>query len=183
MTPVGRPIGPVVFATFGGDKKLSLTEGMDMERSVRLRIGLAAPVLGVLYFYFLVFLIGWTAARAWPSWWFGIFPDRHIAALTWMIGLHTIGVISAALPIAFAVVVIVRKQSTLLGVIVGVIATTLAVLPSLSPKIWPVVWNSHPILFITDQIKLLVAVPIAAWIIGKLLSHSGSPTTAFRQRV
>jgi hypothetical protein len=156
---------------------------MDMERSVRLRIGLAAPILGILYFYLLVFLIGWTSARAWPSWWFGIFPDRHIAALTWIIGLHTIGVISAALPIACAAVVIVRKQATLLGVIVGVIATTLAVLTSLSPTIWPVVWNSHPILFITDQIKLLVAVPLAVWIIGMLLYHRGSPTTAIPRPV
>ena len=95
-----------------------------MQRSVRLRLGLAAPLLGTQYFYLLVFLIGWTSARPWPSWWFGIFPSRHVAVLTWMVGLHTIGVFSAAVPIAIATAVIVREQAALLGVIVGVIAAT-----------------------------------------------------------
>jgi hypothetical protein len=109
-----------------------------------------------------------------------MFPTRHIAAVTWMIGLHTIAVFSAAIPIAVAAVFIVRKQAALLGAIVGVIATTLAVLLSLSRDMWPLVWNNHPIYFITDQIKFLVAVPIAAWIIRKLLSNGESPTTALR---
>lgn len=154
-----------------------------MQRSVRLRLGLAAPVLAALYFYLLIFLIGWTSARPWPSWWFGIFPSRHVAALTWMVGLHTIGVFSAAVPIAIATAVIVREHAALLGVIVGVITATLAVLPSLSPDIWPLIWNAHPILFITDQSKILAAVPIAAVIVRKLFSNNGFPTTAFRQRV
>jgi hypothetical protein len=156
---------------------------MNMERSVRLRLGLAAPVLAALYYYLLIFLIGWTSTRFWPSWWFGLFPSRHIAAVTWLVGLHTIGVFSAALPIAVAAVVIVRERAAMLGLIVGVIATTFAVLPSLSPDIWPLVWSSHPIFFITDQIKLLAAVPFAALIIRKLFAGSEFPTTAFRQRV
>jgi hypothetical protein len=69
-----------------------------MERSVRLRLGFAAPVLAALYFYLLVFLISGTSAKQWPSWWFGIFPTRHITAVTWMVLLHTIAVFSAALP-------------------------------------------------------------------------------------
>jgi hypothetical protein len=80
----------------------------------------------------------------------------------WIVGWHTIGVFSAAIPIAVAAVLIVREQATLLGIIVGVIATTIGVLPSLSPDIWPLVWNNHPIYFISDHIKLLVAVPLAA---------------------
>jgi hypothetical protein len=153
---------------------------MDMERSVRLRLVFAAPVLGALYFYLLIFLIGWTSTRFWPSWWFGIFPNRHIAALTWIVDLHTIGVFSAALPIAVAAVLIAREQAALLGVIVGVIATTFAVVPSLRPDIWPLIWNNHPIYFVTDQIKLLVAVPVSAWIIRNLLAHNRFSTTAFR---
>jgi hypothetical protein len=98
----------------------------------------------------------------------------------WIVGWHTIGVFSAAIPIAVAAVLIVREQATLLGIIVGVIATTIGVLPSLSPDIWPLVWNNHPIYFIFDHIKLLVAVPLAAWIIRKLFSQSGLPTAAFR---
>jgi hypothetical protein len=112
---------------------------MDMERSVRLRLVLAAPVLAALYFYLLVLLIGWTSAQHWPSWWFGVFPSRHFAAITWMVVLHTIGVFSAAVPIA-------------------------------------------PVYFVTDQIKLLVAVPFAASLIRKLSASNGLPMTAFRQR-
>jgi hypothetical protein len=153
---------------------------MDMERSIRLRLVLAAPVLGVLYFYLLVFLIGWTSAQHWPPWWFGVFPSRHFAAVAWIIGSHTIGVFSAAIPIAIAAVLIVREQAMLLGIVAGVIATILGVLPSLTPDIWPLVWNSHPIYFITDQIKLLVAVPITIWIIRRLMPQSGLRTAAFR---
>ena len=153
-----------------------------MERSVRLRLALAAPVLAALYFYLLVILIGWTSAQHWPSWWFGVLPSRHVAAVAWMVALHTIGVLSAAVPIAFVAVVIVRKEAVFLGAIVGVLATILAVLPSLSAHIWPIVWNSHPVYFVTDQIKLLVAVPFAAWLIRKLSASNGLPMTAFRQR-
>jgi len=153
-----------------------------MERSIRLRLVLAAPVLAALYFYLLVFLIAWTSARHWPPWWFGVFPSRHFAAVAWMVVLHTIGVFSAAVPIAFAAVIIVRKEAVLLGAIVGVLATMLAVLPSLSPHIWPIVWGSRPVFFVTDQIKLLAAVPFAAWLIRKLSASNGLPMTAFRQR-
>src|ERR1700722_4459200 len=150
-----------------------------MDRPVRLRLILAAPVLGAVYYYLLIFLIGLTAATPWPSGWIGTLPNRHVAALIWIIGSHTIGVFSAAIPIAFATVLVLRKQAMLLGIIVGVIATILAVLPSLAHDIWPLVWNSHPIFFITDQVKLLVAVPAAIWIIRKLMPKSASPTAAF----
>ncbi len=141
------------------------------------------PMGKPLYFYLLIFLIGWTSTKLWPSWWFGISSSRRIAALTWMVGLHTMGVLSAAIPIAAAAVLIVRERAALLGTIIGAIATALAVLPSLSPDIWPLVWGNHPILFLTDQIKLLVAVPFAAWVIRKLCANSGFPTTAFQKRL
>jgi hypothetical protein len=155
---------------------------MDMERSLRLRLVLAAPILAALYFYLLVFLIGLTFAQHWPSWWFRVFPSRHFAAVLWLVVLHTTGVLSAAVPIAFAAVIIVRKEAVFLCAIVGLLATILAVLPSLSPHIWPIAWNSHPIFFITDQIKLLVAVPFVAWLIRRLSAGDGRPMTASRQR-
>lgn len=89
-----------------------------MERSVRLRLGLAAPVLGALYFYLLVFLIGSISAILQrPSWWLGIYPNRHIAAVIWLVCVHTIGVISAAIPIAAMAVAIVRERAVLLGIL------------------------------------------------------------------
>jgi hypothetical protein len=84
-------------------------------------------------------------------------------------------VISAAIPIAVVAVAIVRERAVLLGILAAVIATRLGILPSLLPDIWPLVWNNHPIFFITDQIKLLVAVPFAAWIIRKPFSRSEFP--------
>lgn len=150
-----------------------------MERSVRLRMLLAAPVLAALYFYLLIFVISWTSARYWPSWWLAIFPSRHIGAMTWIIGWHTIGVFSAAAPVAVAAVFAIRGRAVLLGAIVGAIATSLEVLPSLGRDIWPLVWNNHPIYFVTDQIKLLAAVPIVAWMIRKLFRNWGSSTAAF----
>jgi hypothetical protein len=151
---------------------------MDMERSVQVRLVLAALVLGGIYYYLLIFLISWTSTRLWPSWWFGIFPNRRVAAVIWIVGWHTIGVFSAAIPIAAAAVLIVREQAILLGTIVGVIATALGVFPSLSKDIWPLLWNSHPIYFITDQIKLLAAVPFAVWIIRKLFPQRRLSTAA-----
>ncbi|HEY6456026.1 MAG TPA: hypothetical protein VIY90_12190 [Steroidobacteraceae bacterium] len=150
-----------------------------MDLSVGLRLVLATPVLVAVYSYLLIFLIGWTSEIPWPSWWIGSFPNRHVAALIWIIGSHTIGVFSAAIPTAVATVLVWRKQAMLLGLVVGVIATILGVLPSLTPDIWPLVWNSHRIFFITDQIKLVVAMPIAIWITQKLLPQSGLPTAAF----
>jgi hypothetical protein len=150
-----------------------------MDRSVRFRVILAAPVLGAVYYYLLIFMIGLTSATPLPAWWIGTLPNRHVAALFWIIGTHTVGLFFAAFPIAFATVLVLRKQAMLLGIIVGVIATILAVLPSLTHDIWPLVWNNHPIFFITDQIKLLVAVPVAIWIIRKVVPKSALPKAAF----
>ena len=51
-----------------------------MERSIRIRLGLAAPILGIVYFYLLVLLIGLTSSTLRPSWWIDIFPNRYVAA-------------------------------------------------------------------------------------------------------
>jgi hypothetical protein len=149
-----------------------------MDRSVRFRLVLAAPVLGAMYFYLLLFLTGWTSASAWPSWWMGSFPNRRIAALIWIVGTHTIGVCAAAIPVAVAAVLVLRERAMLLGTIAGVIATVLAVLPSLTPAIWPLVWSSHPIFFVTDQIQLLIAIPVPIWVIRTIVSHNRLPTGA-----
>ncbi len=151
-----------------------------MDRSVGLRLALATPVLGAVYYYLLISLIGWTSAIPWPTWWIGTFPNRHVAALIWIIDSHMIGVLSAAIPIAVATVLVLRKQAMLLGIVIGVMAAILGVLPSLTPDIWPLVWNNHRDFFITDQIELVVAVPIAIWIIQKLLPQTGLPTAALR---
>jgi hypothetical protein len=41
-----------------------------MNFATRTRLVLAAAVLGAVYFYLLVFLIGLTSTRLWPAWWY-----------------------------------------------------------------------------------------------------------------
>jgi hypothetical protein len=157
---------------------MELGEMLAMNFAVRTRLVLSAAVLAAVYYYLLVFLIGLTSTRLWPAWWYAGFPSRHMAAVTWMAGWHTIGVIGAALPVALAAVFIMRSRAALLGALAGALATIFAVLPSLSPNIWPLIWNNHPIFFVTDQIKLLVAVPFIAWIVRKASASASNATGA-----
>jgi hypothetical protein len=143
-----------------------------MTVTARIRFVLAAVVLAAVYYYSLVFLVGWTSVDERPAWWLGVFPTRHFAVVAWLVVLHTAAVLLAALPVAVATVVIARREAVLLGLTVAVLATVVAVLPSLSSTIWPLIWNSHPVFFITDQIKLIVAVPAIAWILRAASSNN-----------
>jgi hypothetical protein len=136
-----------------------------MSVAARIRFALAAGVLAAVYYYLLVYLVGWTSAHERPGWWLGVFPTRHSAVIAWLVALHTAAVLLAALPVALVTVIIARREAVLLGLTVAVLATVVAVAPSLSSTIWPLIWNSHPIFFITDQIKLIVAVPAVAWVL------------------
>jgi hypothetical protein len=141
-------------------------------RVAQLRFSLAALVLAAGYFYLLIYLIGWMAAHHWPSWWFDVFSSRHVGAVTWLVTLHTAAVLLAALPIGIAAVIVARKDAVLLGLIAASIATVAAVAPSLAPSIWPIVWSGHPVFFVTDQIKLVVAVPFIAWVLRRASSNN-----------
>lgn len=99
-----------------------------MSFAARTRLVLAAAVLAAVYYYLLIFLIGLTSTRLWPTWWYGVFPSRHVAVVTWMTGWHTIGVLCAALPVAVASVIIIRDRAALRGALAGALATILAVL-------------------------------------------------------
>lgn len=140
----------------------------------RIRFGVAAVVLAAVYYYLLVFLVGWTSMHERPGWWVGVFPTRHLAVITWLVALHTVAVLLAALPVAVATVLIARGEAVLLGFTVAVSATVVAVAPSLSSTIWPLIWASHPIFFLTDQIKLIVAVPAVAWVLRAASSNNRS---------
>ena len=138
-----------------------------MEVSARIRLGLAAGVLATIYYFLLIFIIDRLMATHWPAWWFGVFPSRHIAATAWLVTLYTIAVLTAALPVAIASVVIARGRAVLLGATAGILATGVSIIPSLGPTVWPTIWQSHPMFFLTDQIKLIVAVPfVTLFILG-----------------
>ena len=142
-----------------------------MTLTARIRFSLAALALAAGYFYLLIYIIGWMFAHHWPSWWFDVFPSRHVGAVMWLVALHTAAVLVAALPIGIAAVMIARKKAVLLGLIAALLATMAAVAPSLAPNIWPIVWSS-PVFFVTDQIKLIVAVPFVAWVILRATSNN-----------
>lgn len=139
-----------------------------MERFARIRLVLSIMALAVAYYYLLIYLVGWTSAQPWPGWWFALFPSRRIVVISWMVILHTIAVLSAASPVAVASLLIDRTRALWVGAIAGAIATAASVLPSLAPTIWPLIWNGYPVLFVADQIKLVAAIPLLVWVIGKL---------------
>ena len=143
-----------------------------MTLTARIRFTLAALALAVGYFYLLIYIIGWMSAHHWPSWWFDVFSSRRVGAVTWLVTLHTAAVLLAALPIGFAAVIIVRKKAVLLALIAASLATAAAIAPSLAPTIWPTVWSSHPVFFVTDQIKLVLAAPFVAWVLRAASSHN-----------
>ena len=140
---------------------------MDVRTNVTtwIRFILATVVLGFIYFNLLVHLIGWMSTHERPGWWLGMFPTRRSGALGWLVLLHTAAVLSAALPVAVAAVIITRSRAVLLALAAAVLATAVAVVPSLSSTIWPIIWTSSPILFVTDQAKLIFMVPFIAWVL------------------
>ncbi len=143
-----------------------------MTVTTRMRFALTAAALAGAYFYLLVYLVGWMSVHQRPGWWLGVFPTRYVAAITWLVVLHAAAVLCAALPVAVAAVVLARPRVVQLGFVAAVLATAAAVLPSLSSTIWPIIWNSHPIFFVTDQIKLVVAVPFIAWVLRSASSNN-----------
>jgi hypothetical protein len=143
-----------------------------MTVTARIRFTLATVVLAAVHYYSLVFLVGWTSVHERPAWWLGLFPTRHLAVIAWLVTLHTAAVLLTALPVAVATVVIARREAVLLGLTVAVLATVVAVAPAFTSAVWPLIWDSHPVFFITDQIKLIVAVPVIAWVLRAASSNN-----------
>jgi MFS family permease len=142
-----------------------------MNLTARIRFSLAALALAAAYFYLLIYIIGWMSAHHWPTWWFDVFPSRHVGAVMWLVTLHTAAVLLAALPIGIAAVIIGRRRAVLLALVAAALATLGSIAPSFAPTIWPNVW-SHPLFFVTDQIKLVVAVPFIAWVLRAASSNN-----------
>jgi hypothetical protein len=143
-----------------------------MTVTARIRFILAALALAVGYFYLLIYMIGWMSAHHWPSWWYDVFSSRHVGAVMWLVTLHTAAVLLAAIPIGIAAVIIAREKAVLLALIAASLATAAAIAPSFAPTIWPTVWSGHPVFFVTDQIKLVLAAPFVAWVLRAASSNN-----------
>lgn len=143
-----------------------------MTANARLRFALIAVALAAAYYYLLIYIVGWVSAHDRPVWWVGVFPSRRIGALAWLIALHTFAVLSAAFPVALAAVLLARKIAVQLGLLAAAMTTVVAVVPSLISSVWPLIWNSHPVFFVTDQLKIIMAVPFIAWVIRSTSSRT-----------
>jgi hypothetical protein len=143
-----------------------------MTVTARIRFAFTAAGLAAAYFCLLVYLVGWMSVHQRPGWWVGTFSTRYVDAITWLVVIHTAAVLCAALPVAAAAVVLAREKAAQLGLVSAILATTAAIVPSLSSTIWPLIWNSHPVFFVTDQVKLVVAVPLIAWALRSASSNN-----------
>jgi hypothetical protein len=131
--------------------------------TANIRFALAAIILSAAYYYLLIYLLGWLNSHEKPTWWVGLFPSRLSGALAWLIALHTAAVFLAALPVAFAAVVFIRPKAILLALITAVLVSSVDVTLVLNSAFWSIIWNSHPMLFVTDHVKIAAAVPLIAW--------------------
>jgi hypothetical protein len=125
--------------------------------------------MAAVYYYLLLNILGWLMAQHWPAWWLWTFPSRHSGLTAWILTLHALGVLTAALPLAFICIILLRPYAILLGASAGVLAALAAVIPGIVGGLFPLMWDSHPISFVTDQVELLFAIPVLAWVAGKLL--------------
>jgi F0F1-type ATP synthase membrane subunit c/vacuolar-type H+-ATPase subunit K len=137
----------------------------------RVRFAVVAVLLSVVYYYLLIYIVGWMSAQRLPGWWIKAFPSSNVGLRIWAVAEHSVAVLSAALPVGVAAVLCSRQNAVQLGLIAGSIATVAAVAPSLTATIWPLIWN-HPVFFVTDQIKLIGAVPFVAWVLRSASSNN-----------
>lgn len=141
-----------------------------MVRSAKIGLALAATMLAVVYYFLLISIVGRVMATHGPAWWYELRVNRHVASTVWLVAAHTIAVLTAALPIAIASVTIADKKAVLLASAAGALAVVIALVPMTSAT-WSLVWAGHPYFFVADQIKIIVAVPLAAWVISRASSH------------
>jgi len=64
-----------------------------------------------------------------------------------------------------------RSRALWTGASAGAIATMVLIAPALMSQVWPLIWSSHPVFSVTDQIKLVAAVPLLLWVIQRLSPH------------
>ena len=136
-----------------------------MTLNARIRFCLAAVVLATGYFYLLVYLIGWMAAHHWPSWWFDIFPSRHVGSAHPRFWSHcpTQRVLCGRpLPIRRPLaVIIVRRVESSSGLRAHRGDFPATFMAAIAPPDWHAVnicgrnyvSGSQPVFFVTDNIK------------------------------
>ena len=138
-----------------------------------IRAALMVVVLAAAYDYLLAHTWGYVSAIGWADWWMAAFPTKDAAALSWLIATHTAAVLAAAAPVALASLSMLPGRPVLLAAIAGLAVTVVELLPETTPELWPLEWGAHPVFFVTDQLKIIVAMPVLVWLLRKLPSGAG----------
>jgi hypothetical protein len=140
-----------------------------MRSGQTIRFWASAALLTTLYYFLLIWLVGFTSTLAWPKWWLALFGSGRGAKVAWIITTHTLGVICAALPVALGA--LFDRRPLLLGTLTAILTSVLLAYPSLKPDIWSLILATHPGYFIVDQLKIVVAVPALIYLLRKLPSN------------
>jgi hypothetical protein len=130
--------------------------------SQRIRIGFAVLAAATVYYYLLVYSVGYLTAMPWPTCWIGIFPSKLIAVRVWLFVMHTCAILLSAAPVALLVRLLIPAHRVLICVCAAVVALVAANLP-LHLDLLAMSLAQHPILWVMDVLKVLLALPFLAW--------------------
>jgi hypothetical protein len=134
-----------------------------------IRFWASLALLTTLYYFLLIWLLGYTSALGWPKWWLTLFGTGGGAKVAWIITTHTFGVLCAALPIALCASL--DRRALLLGTLVAGLTAALLIYPSLRPEIWALIQTNHPGYFVIDNAKIVVAVPVLVYLLRRMPSN------------
>ncbi len=140
----------------------------------RARLALVTILLALAYYYLLIVTVGWIGGQHFPSWWFSVFSDqtKHVGFTVWIITQHSVAVVGAAIPVAIGAVLLARPAAVQVGLLTGLIAAVAALVPPLTAGTFLLEWGAHPVFFVTDQIKVIFAVPFFAWVLRAASSNN-----------
>ena len=140
-----------------------------MRSSQLIRFCASLALLTTLYYFLLIWLLGYTSALGWPKWWLTLFGMGRGAKVAWIIATHTFSVLCAALPIALCA--LLDRRALLLGTLVAVLTAVLIIYPSLRPEIWALIQANHPGYFVVDSARIVVAVPVLIYLLRRMPSN------------
>jgi hypothetical protein len=139
---------------------------------VRLRYVLVIAGL-VAGFYCLASIVIGRMPFTWtPAWWMGIWPSRKVAVYLWFGVLNAVGAVIAAIPVSLLLRWLVEGNRVRAAFTVGVPAAVLmtgSVVVHYSPLSRASVLMAAELFLV-----VLLSVPFLVWVIGALVSKSGS---------
>jgi hypothetical protein len=138
-----------------------------------IRVALMVVVLAAAYDHWLVHIYGFMTGVSWPGWWMSALPSKDLAAQSWLNLVHTSAVLVAAAPVALVSLWRLQIRTALPTAIAGLVVAVVEALPRATPELWPSAWGAQSVYFVTNQLKIILAMPLLAWLLRKLPSNTG----------